>query len=56
MFKVMIKFAYVVPEDEAGFTKYMKVTLDSCYRSRVILDGLAKICPEAFKDNLNRYY
>ena len=24
----MIKFAYVVPEDEAGFTKYIEVTLD----------------------------
>ena len=38
MFKVMIKFAYVVPEDEAGFTQYIEVTLDS-YRSRVILNG-----------------
>ena len=38
----MIKFAYVVPEDEASFTKYIKVTLNS-YRSGVILDGVMKI-------------
>ena len=43
----MIKFAYVVTEDEAGFTKYIEVTLDSC-RSGVILDGVMKICPEPF--------
>ena len=48
----MIKFAYVVLED---VTKYIEVTLDS-YRSEVIQDGLIKICPEAFKDNLNRCY
>ena len=35
----MIKFAYVVPEDEAVFTKYIEVTLDSC-RSGVRLDGV----------------
>ena len=43
----MIKFAYVVPEEEAGFTKYIEVTLDS-YRSGVILDEVMKICPEPF--------
>ena len=37
----MIKFAYVVPEDEAGFTKYIEVTLDSL-RSAVLLYGVAK--------------
>ena len=25
----MIKFAYIVQEDEAGFTKYSEVTLNS---------------------------
>ena len=55
MFKVKIKFAYVVAEDEAGFTNYIEVTLDS-YRSEVILDGVMKICPEPFKDNLNKRY
>ena len=35
----MIKFAYVVTEDEAGFTKYIEVTLNG-YRSEVILDGV----------------
>ena len=43
----MIKFAYVVPEDEAGFTKYIEVILDS-YRSGVILDGVMKFCTEPF--------
>ena len=43
----MIKFAYVVLEDEAGFTKNIEVTLDR-YRSRVILDGAMKMCPEPF--------
>ena len=43
----MIKFAYVVLEDEAGFTKYIEVTLNS-YRSGVILDGVMKLCPEHF--------
>ena len=43
----MIKFAYVVPEDEAGFTKYIELTLD-WYRSGVILDGVVKFCPELF--------
>ena len=43
----MIKFAEVVPEDEAGFTKYIEVTLNS-YWSGVILDGIMKICPEPF--------
>ena len=27
----MIKFAYVVPGDEAGFTKYIEVTLDKIW-------------------------
>ena len=35
----MIKFAYVVPEEEAGFTKYIVVTLDG-YKSGVILDAV----------------
>ena len=43
----MIKFAYVALEDEAGFTKYIEVTLDSC-RSGVILDGIMKFCLEPF--------
>ena len=43
----MIKFAYVVPEDESGFTKYIEVTLNS-YRSGVVLDWVMKICPEPF--------
>ena len=47
MFKVMIKFTYVVPEDVAGFTKYIEVTLDG-YKSGVILDGVMKFCPEPF--------
>ena len=47
MFKVIIKFAYLVPEDEAGFTKYIEVTLNS-YRSGVILDGIMKISPGPF--------
>ena len=42
----MIKFTYVIAEEEeAGFTKYIEVTLDSC-RSGVILDGVMKFCPE----------
>ena len=45
----MIKFAYVVPEDEAGFTKYIDVTLDGyTRRSGVILDFVMKFCPEHF--------
>ena len=43
----MIKFAYVVPEEEAGFTKYIAVTLDS-HKSGVILDTIMKFCPEPF--------
>ena len=43
----MLKFAYVVMEDEADFTKYIEVTLDS-HRSGVILDGVMKFCPEPF--------
>ena len=43
----MIKFAYVVQENEAGFTKYFEVTLDS-YRSGITLDGVMKFCPEPF--------
>ena len=43
----MIKFAYVVPEDEVGFTKYIEVTLDG-HRSGVILDGVMKFCQETF--------
>ena len=43
----MIKFAYVVLEDEAGFSKYIEVTLDS-HRSGVILVGVMKFCPEPF--------
>ena len=39
MFQVMIKSAYVVLEDEAGFTKYIEVTLDG-YKSGVILDAV----------------
>ena len=41
----MIKFAYVELEDEAGFTKYIEVTLDG-YRSGILLDGVMKFCPE----------
>ena len=37
----MIQFAYVVPEEEAGFTKYIEVTLDG-YKSGVILDAVMK--------------
>ena len=47
LFVVYITFAYVVPEDEASFTKYIEVTLNS-YRSGVLLDGVMKICPEPF--------
>ena len=43
----MIKFAYVVQEDEAGFTKYIEVTLDN-HKSGVILGGIMKFCPEPF--------
>ena len=43
----MIKFTYVVSEDEAGFTKYIEVTLDG-YKSGVILDAVLKFCPEPF--------
>ena len=43
----MIKSTKVVPEDEAGFTKYIEVSLNS-HRSGVILDGVMKICPEPF--------
>ena len=51
----MIKFAYVVPEEEAGFTKYIEVTLDSC-RYGVLLDGVIKYCPEPFWYNLNKCF
>ena len=51
----MIKFSYVVPEEEAGFTKYIEVTLDG-YKSGVILDAVMKFCPEPFEDNLNKFY
>ena len=34
-------------EDEAGFTKYIEVTLEGC-KSGVILDGVMKFCPEPF--------
>ena len=44
----MIKFAYVVLEDEAGFPKYIEVTLDSC-RSGVTLDGVMKVYLEPFR-------
>ena len=37
----MIKFAYVVPEVETGFTKYIEVTLD-IYSSELIKDGVMK--------------
>ena len=47
MFKVMINFAYVVPKEEAGFTKYIEVTLES-YRFGVILHRAMKFCPEPF--------
>ena len=43
----MIKFAYVVPEEEADFTKYIEVTLEG-HNSGVILDGIMKFCPEPF--------
>ena len=42
----MIKFAYIL-EDEAGFTKYIEVILDS-YKSGVVLDEVMKFCPEPF--------
>ena len=51
----MIKFAYIVPEDEVGFTKYMDIILNS-YGSGVILDGVLKICLEPFWDNMNKCY
>ena len=51
----MIKFASVVPEDEAGFTKCIEVTL-GFHRSGVILHRVMKFCPEYFKDNLNKCY
>ena len=44
----MIKFAYVIPEEEAGFTKYIEVTLDS-YRSGVILDGVVEFVQNLFR-------
>ena len=34
-------------EDEAGFTKYIEVTLGG-YKSGVILDAVMKFCPESF--------
>ena len=43
----MVAFAYVVPGDEAGFTKYIEVTLDN-FRCGVILDGVIKFCSELF--------
>ena len=51
----MIKFAYVVPEDEAGFAKYIEVNLDG-YKSGVILDAVMKVCAEPFLNNLNKCY
>ena len=39
MFQVMIKFAYVVLEEEAGFTKYIEVTFEG-YKSDVILNAV----------------
>ena len=47
MLKVMIKFAYVVPKEEAGFTKYIEVTLN-IHNSGVIMDRVMK-----FVQNLN---
>ena len=43
----MIKFAYVVLEEEAGFIKYIEVTLDS-HKSGVMLGGIMKFCSEPF--------
>ena len=43
----MIIFAYVVPEEEAGFILYIEVTLDS-YRSGTILHRVMIFCPESF--------
>ena len=43
----MIKFVYVVQEDEAGVTRYIEVTLDG-YNSGVILDAVMKFCPVPF--------
>ena len=43
----MIKLTYVVPEDEVGFTKYIKVTFHG-YRFGVIWDGVLQFCPEPF--------
>ena len=40
----MIKFAYEVPEEEAGFTKYIEVTLD-IFKSGVMIDGVMNFCP-----------
>ena len=51
----MIKFAYVVMEDKAAFTKYIEVTLDG-YKSGVILNAVMKFCPEPFEDYLNKCY
>ena len=43
----MIKFAYVVPEDEPGFSKYIEVTLNG-HRSGVMLEGVMNFVPEPF--------
>ena len=43
----MIKFAYVLAEEEVGFPKYIEVTFDS-YRSGVILVGGMKFRPEPY--------
>ena len=34
-------------EEEVGFTKYIEVTLDG-HKSRILLDGVMKFCPEPF--------
>ena len=44
----MIKFAYVVLEDEVGFIMYIEVPLDN-YRSGILLHGVMKFCPEPFR-------
>ena len=43
----MFKFAYVVLEEETGFTKYIEVTLEGS-KSGVILDAVMQFCPELF--------
>ena len=39
----MIKFAYIVPEDEAGFTKYIELTLDNHSSGKIELLILSTI-------------